>query len=569
MKFGRETYNILIWSGESLGSLVAIDTETTIVPFIRTPDLVTCQVYGGGDVVYYIPRNLIANFFIRHYDTSFIAHNMPFDMGVLQSFIGRDTVYRLYDQNKIKDTSILYRLLHLAEIGIIPPRYNLALVSKKFNNVELEKDERRENFSQFIDSKIEDIPANYLEYGAADVIATYKAWLAMKVHVNRHDTMGTLLSHDIQVKGDLALNHIYKNGIGFDLSMKDAWFKDKYAQLVILQERLSNWGWVRGFKGIKDRYRQITEHIGIADALPRTKDGSISSKREDLEIYAHLPFISDFLAFMELEKAISFVKDRTESRAHPRYNCLVNTGRTSCSKPNFQQLPRIGGIREMFRAEEGNTLLITDYSTLELAALSQVLLKQEGYSVMGDKINEGVDLHKYYASVMNGCTLEEVTKQQRQEAKAANFGFPGGLGIDTFIQFSKGYGLTISEDQARTMKATWFDAFPEIKGYMKNERGEVTTLTGRKRGNTTYCAEKNTPFQGLSADGAKIALYELDKQGFSVVGFVHDEIICEVKREVAEEKLRLMEKIMIDSMRIVIPDIKISVDSMISERYCK
>ena len=104
---------------------------------------------------------------------------------------------------------------------------------------------------------------------------------------------------------------------------------------------------------------------------------------------------------------------------------------------------------------------------------------------------------------------------------------------------------------------------------MKNENGSVTTLTGRKRGNTTYCAEKNTPFQGLSADGAKLALYNLDREGFKVVGFVHDEIICEVSTEESEEKLVIQERIMIDSMRSVIPDIRISVDSMISERYCK
>ena len=61
------------------------------------------------------------------------------------------------------------------------------------------------------------------------------------------------------------------------------------------------------------------------------------------------------------------------------------------------------------------------------------------------------------------------------------------------------------------MKKVWFDAFPEMEDYMKNEIGEVFTLTGRKRGNTSYCAEKNTPFQGLAADGAKIALYNLDK----------------------------------------------------------
>ena len=78
---------------------------------------------------------------------------------------------------------------------------------------------------------------------------------------------------------------------------------------------------------------------------------------------------------------------------------------------------------------------------------------------MLDKINEGEDLHKFYASVMHGCETNQVTKEWRQEAKAANFGFPGGLGTKTFIQFSSGYGLEISESEAMRMKDAWHAAF--------------------------------------------------------------------------------------------------------------
>ena len=119
------------------------------------------------------------------------------------------------------------------------------------------------------------------------------------------------------------------------------------------------------------------------------------------------------------------------------------------------------------------------------------------------------------------------------------------------------------------MKDTWFEAFPEMKTYMQGEEGSVTTLTGRIRADTTYCAEKNTPFQGLAADGAKIALYNLMDAGFELVGFVHDEIITEVPENTAEEMRRLQEEIMVNSMSLVVPDVKISVESTISPRYCK
>ena len=570
MIFNKEEYNVKIWKNEKIGPLVSIDTETTMVPFHLTPELITCQVYGGGKDAYYVPISRIKLFFNMHYDSNFLAHNMPFDADVLEPYVGREEIFRLYDNNQILDTSILYRLLHLAEVGFVPFKYSLAFITKKFLNVELDKDDDiRTNFEQFRNVDIHDIPSDFLEYGAMDTIATYQCWMAMLPYVAKHDKKGTLLSHNIQVKGDLALNHIRKNGIGFDLSGRDKWLKEQDTKLHTLQERLANWGWVRGTKGIKERYAQITEWLGIADKLPRTSDGSISSKRDDLEPYSNLPFVQDFLEFMELEKATSFVRNIDSTRVHPRYNTILNTGRTSCSSPNFQQLPKFGGIREMFCSGEDTTFLITDYSALELATLSQVLMDQVGYSVMGDRINSGDCLHYYYASVYLNKDIKNVSKAERQMAKAPNFGFPGGLGIETFIQFSRGYGLELTDSQAQDMKNAWFAAFPEVKPYMQNEVGHVYTLTGRKRGNTSYCAEKNTPFQGLAADGAKLALYNLDKAGFKVVGFVHDEIICEVPIDRAEDLLPLQEKIMIDSMKIVTPDIKIGVESMISKVYTK
>jgi DNA polymerase-1 len=223
----------------------------------------------------------------------------------------------------------------------------------------------------------------------------------------------------------------------------------------------------------------------------------------------------------------------------------------------------------MFCADEGKTFLITDYSAIELGTLAQVLYSRYGANEMQKRINAGEDLHKYYASVLYNIPVEEVTKGQRQSAKAANFGFPGGLGIHTFIEFAEGYGLKLTEDVAQNMKNQWFNAFPMMKKYLQGEEGFVETLTKRMRANTTYCQEKNTPFQGLAADGAKIALYDLIKVGYKVVGFVHDEIITEVDTDKAEELLDLQEHIMVVSMKSVVPDVDVAVESTISREYCK
>jgi DNA polymerase-1 len=568
--FNKQTYNIKFWkpSDGVLGRFVAVDTETTIAPFTTTPDLVTMQAYGGGQDVYYIPKKYIYEFTVIHKDSYWLLHNAAFDYDVICKYLNMD-LWALYDDARIRDTAILYRLLHLAAFGSIPYKFSLALLTKKFLGVELTKDETRENFGQFLDSELSEIPREFLEYGAKDVVATYRVYFSMIPEIQRHDKMRTLLSHDIQAKGALALSHIYKNGIGFDLEKRDEWLHSVNLEMEKHANVLASWGWVRGKKGIKDVFERIVDMLGIKDQLPRTESGVISSKSEDLEPFRKFDFINSYLTYQTLEKATTFCRDLHVGRVHPRYNLIVNTGRTSCSSPNFQQLPRIGGIREMFIPEKGNKFLITDYSAIELSTLAQVCYNRYGYSEMRDRINNNEDLHKYYASVMNGITAEEVTKQQRQEAKAANFGFPGGLGTQTFIQFSSGYGLELTESQASEMKQVWFDAFPEMKSYMENEVGHVFTETGRKRGDTTYCAEKNTPFQGLAADGAKLALYNLDKAGYRVVGFVHDEIITEVKESEVEEKLALQEQIMIASMEQVVKDVRISVESTVSDHYTK
>lgn len=574
-QFNNQTFTIKFWqpSDGVLGRFVCVDTETNIKPFTETPDLVTMQAYGGGNNVYYIPKKYINEFTELHTSSFWIFHNAAFDIDVLAKFMDK-SLYELYDNNRVRDTAILYRLLHLAAFGSVPYKFSLALLTKKFVGVELIKDETRENFAQFLNSELSDIPREFLEYGAKDVVATYRCYFAMIPEIQRHDKMKTLLSHDIQVKGALALSHIYKNGIKVDLERRDALVATLQKEMENYSNILATYGWVRGRKGIKDQFERILDLLDIKDKLPLTESGGISSKADDLEPFRKIPFIDAYLQYHTIEKVVGFVSDIHTERIHPRYNLLVNTGRTSCSGAgsgavNIQQMPRVGGIRELFIPEANHVFLDVDYTAIELAGLAQICYNRYGYSEMRDRINSGEDLHKYYASIMHGCSINEVTKQWRQEAKAANFGFAGGLGTKTFIEFSAGYGLELTESQAQEMKQVWFDAYPEMKEYMQNEIGYVYTETGRKRGDTTYCAEKNTPFQGISADGAKIALYNLDKAGFRIVGFIHDQIITEVEKTGAKERLKEMEQIMINSMQEVLPDVKISVEGQILERWCK
>ena len=461
----------------------------------------------------------------------------------------------------------MYRLLGLAVNGNVPNKYGLATICQEVLGISLEKDvEIRCNFEDYKDIPVEEIPDLFLEYGAADVIATFKCYISLIIEINKTKSE-TLLSHNIQLLGSIALNRMYKNGIGYDEEKAQLALESLRNKMKKHFDIMCTYGWVKGMKGNQEVYNNIIDYLEIP--LPKTDRGDYSMKEAELERYKKDPFIGSYLEYKKLEKTTFFIRKLSGDRVHPRYDLLKNTGRTGCSSPNIQQLPRDGDIRSMFRAAEGNVLLITDYSAIELSTLAQVLYDSFGKSVMKDKINEGADLHRYYASVLFSVEEEKVEKWQRQAAKAANFGFPGGLGIDTFIEFSKGYGLDISQTEASDMKKTWFEAFPEMRAYLAGEKGHVWTRTGRLRADTTFCAEKNTPFQGLAADGAKIALFNLMKNGFKLVGFVHDEIITEVPKEKVEEMRVLQEEIMVQSMQVVVPDVAIRVDSTVSERYCK
>jgi len=299
-------YEVHVWNGQRLGMRVCIDTETTLTPFHITPSLVTMQAFAGKDV-YYVPKDQIKRFFEINHDSTFILHNFSFDFDVLAKFLeGEEVFYKIIDEHRVLDTAILYRLYHLGKIGFIPPRYNLALLTEKFFNVELDK-EGQTQWSPYLNSKLENIPQNLLEYGALDVIATYYLCGKLESLIKPLDSEGTLLSHDIQVKGEYALNRIFKNGIGFDLERRDALLKEMNQKLEDEALILDLYGWRRGLKGMKSRYDQICEQYGID--VPFTADGSRSSKKEDLEKFQGNQFVDAYLMYHEIEKATTFIRN--------------------------------------------------------------------------------------------------------------------------------------------------------------------------------------------------------------------------------------------------------------------
>jgi len=165
-----------------------------------------------------------------------------------------------------------------------------------------------------------------------------------------------------------------------------------------------------------------------------------------------------------------------------------------------------------------------------------------------------------------------------------NFGFPGGLGYATFQSYAKdSYGVIFTAEESKDLKHIWLDTFPEMEDHLKppvdgqfkdRETGEDKyigkTTTGRIRRNCSYCSACNYPFQGLSSDGARLALWYMWLEQYRMVNFIHDEIMSELRDdEYLQWHVKRIDQLMIAGMQAVIPDVKISVEGALMRRWYK
>ncbi len=284
-----------------------------------------------------------------------------------------------------------------------------------------------------------------------------------------------------------------------------------------------------------------------------------------------------------------------------RYNALVETGRASCAKPNLMNPPRAGGVRPCFVPRPGWVFSFADFDTAELRSLSQVCLDVLGESAMADALRAGQDLHLALAADMAGLSYEEAKKlykagdkkmkEDRQFCKIPNFGLPGGLGATTFVAFAEGYGTKIDEDKARETIDAWHKRWPEMRKYFAwvselNDSGEAVTQirSGRIRGGAGYCAIANGFFQGLTADGAKAALYQVVYECYAVPTsplygcrpwlFMHDEVGIEIPRKwigakSASAAAARQAEVMIAAMAKFVPDIPTLCSPYMARRWYK
>jgi DNA polymerase-1 len=263
-----------------------------------------------------------------------------------------------------------------------------------------------------------------------------------------------------------------------------------------------------------------------------------------------------------------------DGRVYPTWRQVgPASGRMSCSEPNMQQLPR-GPYRRCVVAPAGRVLVKADYSQIEL----RIAAKVSGDKALLQAYQQAEDLHTRTARNVLG--IQNVSQDNRQLAKALNFGLLYGMGARGFRQYAKShYGVDLSEQEARRYRDAFFQRYPGLAAWHQRVRSrrtrETRTLAGRRRllnDQTPDTHRLNTPVQGTGADGLKLALALLWERRAEVAGAfpvlaVHDEIVVECAAEQADAASSWLKAAMVEAMAPMIAPVPVAVEIKIARTW--
>ena len=314
--------------------------------------------------------------------------------------------------------------------------------------------------------------------------------------------------------------------------------------------------------------------------IKKTKNGYST----DVDVLEKLkkkhPIIEQILEYRQLMKLNSTYVEGLKPYINPKtkrihsffHQTITATGRISSTEPNLQNIPtrfELGKrVRKVFKPENGYVYVDADYSQIELRVLASI----SGDKHMIEAFKEGQDIHKQAASKVFKTPIDEVTKEQRSNAKAVNFGIVYGIS-----DFGLAEQLGIGRKQAKAYIDEYLTQYSGIKKFMDNikeeakEKGYVETLFHRRRyipelKSNNYMvrqfgarAAMNTPIQGTAADIMKIAMIkvynEIKKRKLKskIVLQVHDEMMIEAPIEEKEEIKTIIKDCMQTATELKVP----------------
>ena len=314
--------------------------------------------------------------------------------------------------------------------------------------------------------------------------------------------------------------------------------------------------------------------------IKKTKNGYSTAEDVLEKLKKESPIIEKILDYRQLSKLNSTYVEGMRPYINPKtgrihsffHQTITATGRISSTEPNLQNIPtriELGKrLRKVFTPQEGCVYIDADYSQIELRVLAH--MSEDKHMI--EAFKNGEDIHKQAASKVLHKPIEEVTKEERNSAKAVNFGIVYGIS-----DFGLGEQLGIGRKAAKTYIDQYLEEYSGIKKYMEDiveiakQKGYAETKFGRKRyiqelKSNNYMirefgkrAAMNTPIQGTAADIMKIAMIkvfsEIKEKNLKskIVLQVHDEMMIEAPIEEKEQIKQILKKSMESAVTLKVP----------------
>ncbi|MHA3053613.1 DNA polymerase I [Acinetobacter sp. ANC 4640] len=568
-----------LWQRFQTAERFAIDTETTSLDY-RTAEMVGFSVAFDAQDAYYVPfthdyegapqqlnrEQILAQLkpILENPAVEKIGHHLKYDAHIfanhgihLQGWFF-DTMLASYVLNAsatrhgMDDVARLY-LSHLTTT--FEQIAGKGAKQKTFNQIELE---------------------TAAHYAAEDAHVTYRLYEVLSKKLAPFPALVNIL-HKIEMPVAEVLTEMEENGIQLDpefLKQLSGEFSQTMHKLEQQAESLA--GASFNIASPKQVGEILFDKLGVKGGK-KTATGQYSTSESILEKIEH-PIAEVILEHRGLAKLKSTYTDRLVEQANPNsmrvhtsyHQALTATGRLSSSDPNLQNIPVRGEIgrqiRKAFVAPEGRVLLAADYSQIELRLMAHFSQDE----ALLHAFQQGQDVHRRTASEVLGIPLDQVTGDQRRQAKAVNFGLLYGMS-----EFGLTRQLGFSREESRSYIARYFQRYPGVLDYMERtrqiarEQGFVETILGRRLYTPDILASNkmvkqaaeraaiNAPLQGSAADIIKLAMIAVKKmlpaQHAKLLLQVHDELVLEVDQDYAAELAPQISEVMQSVMQLSVP----------------
>ena len=479
-----------------------------------------------------------------------IGHNLKYDIKVLSN-------YEMPVKGKLFDTMIAHYLINP------DMRHNMDILAETYLNYQ------PVSITEIIGKKgknqlsMRTVPiAEQTEYAVEDADITFQLKQLFTGELERGNV--TKLFNDIELPLVSVLTAMEIEGININIDFLNKLSVTLTADINRLEKNIyEQAGEEFNIASPKQLGIVLFEKMELVKKPKKTKTGQYATGEDILSFLAKeheiIRNIQEYRQYKKLQStyvdALPNEVNSKTGRIHTQYmQAVAATGRLSSNNPNLQNIPirteRGKEVRKSFiPRDENHVLLAADYSQIELRIIAA--LSEEGN--MMEAFKNGEDIHASTAAKVFNVPLDEVTREQRSNAKTVNFGIVYGVSA-----FGLSNQTDLSRSEAKELIDTYYETYPKLKAYMSaqvdfaRENGYVETVLNRRRylkdinsrnAMVRSGAERNAvnaPIQGSAADIIKLAMINIynrfKKEGFKskMLLQVHDELVFDAHKDELE-----------------------------------